>query len=455
MAKLRTTLLSKYIEEEVETDGLTFSENSITIPSSVYYLRQDRLSVPKDVSHESSNVFRQFKNIRIQLKIKGTAQSEIFQNYNQEGLFIHFLPSTEYHNQSIHELGEYLSLRLFIDYFNQTNVISTATSATYYKNIENFSTSHLSRFINSFAKENLNIDNIQDFELNWDKESGLKLQWISLPSNISLSKSNVRKEIAILQPKRLGTDIELAGIRSVISSEEFIPPTKTLIYVKPRHQSINETIKFNLETPVGLHPTLQLSNIQSPPLSEDNCKLFWISTVTNRLIFDKYQIDTNKFKLLSSWGDTDLEAPVWKVSNWGSLQILEVLDKENLKMTYHSRYIQPTINSETELLNPSLFYACDSEGLIEDHELITLNPFDTYGLGYDSFFDKDTVFYHFQNAEGISKFNIPTAEVTDYKKIHFITTAVVLLGTFYLLFKMFKAKFSKNSTDSESSKKNA
>lgn len=455
MSKLRSTLLSNYIEEEVETEGLSFSEDSITVPKSVYYLRQDRLSIPaKDFAHESKELFQQFKKVRIQWKSKEFAPSEVFQNYNQEGLFIHFLPLSQNYNPSIDELGEYLSLRLFIDYFNHTNVFSTATSGTYYKNIDPTSFSHLSSFINSFAKENLAIDNIQDFELNWDNESGLKLQWISDPSDITFSKSNLRKEVAILQPKNLGSDLELAGIRSVISSEEFVPPTKTLIYVKPRHQNINESVNFNFETPVGLHPTLQLSDLQTEPISESNCKLFWISTVTNRLIFDRYQIDSNKFQLLNSWGDTDLEAPVWKVSKPGSLQILEVLDKKDLKMTYHSRYIEPSVSTETELLNPSLFYACDSEGLIEDHELISLNPFDSYGLGYDSFFDKDTVFYHFQNDQGSSKFNIPTAELQDYKKIHSITTIVVLLGTIYLLFKIFSTKIFTRSTTT-SFKKNA
>ncbi len=451
MIKQRITLLSNYIEQETDTEGLEFSEELVTVPKSIYYSRQDRVTIPiEHISPDLAQHLSTLGKLRIQWKAPGAHPSEIFQNFNQQGLYIHLVPSTSYYQESIDILSQQLSTSLGLKPLDNSDFIVTATSATYYSNLS-IESIKLTQFISSLTElDQQDINNIEDFELNWDKESGLKVQWVSSPSDFKISKTTkIRKELAILQPKDLVPDIELAGIRTVLG-QDYLPPTKTLIYIKPRHFPTSKTIHYELQSPIGLHPILKLSDLNYTPPSE-NCKLFWVSTVDNRLIFDKYQYDEKKFQLLQSWGETDLEAPVWKVSKFGSIQFLEVLNKTNLEMTYHSRYIEPSSDGKTVFLTPNVFYACDSPELIEDHQLIEKNLFDSYGLGYESFFDKDTIFFHFENEPKTLEFNIPTAKVEDFNRIQLTTLSVVSIGTLYLLYKLFRT-FTTNTSVSSSKK---
>lgn len=438
MIKQRITLLSKYIDQEVDTEGLEFNEDSVTIPKSIYYLKQDRITIPTNlVPDEISKLLNSLSTIRIQWKAPGSIPSDVFQNFNQEGLFIHLLPSSSYYEESIDELSQRLSSILGLEPFDNSNLVITATSASYYTNSP-LQTSKISELITRLSPvDQSEISDVQDFELSWNPDSSLKIQWISSPSDIQIAKSsNIRKEIAILQPKDMVPDIELAGIRTVLG-EDYTPPTKTLIYIKPRHFATNKSINYKFQMPLGLHPTVKVSDIDYNPPG-DNCKLFWVSTVDKRLIFDKYQYDEKRFKLLQSWGETDLEAPVWKVTQFGSIQFLEVLSKTGLEMTYHSRYIEPSSDGGTSFLTPQLFYACNSSELIEDNELIESNPFDSYGLGYESFFDKDTIFFHFNNEPNSLFFNIPSVDVETFDKVQLTTLSVVAIGTLYLLYKLFR-----------------
>jgi len=457
MTKQRITFLSNFIgEESVNTEGLEFSEESLTVPKSTYYSRQDRLTVPQEeIPHELKKLLKNFKEVRITWKAPGTKASEVFQNFNQEGLFIHLLPSVPNYQPIIDELSQYLSTNLGLELFNNSNFITTATSFTYYTP-KSFQVELLQQFISFVSKTDTTFGNTQDFELHYSSTRGLKIQTISSPSDTIINSYNgIRKEIAILQPKKSIPDIELSGIRTILSkdSTEYLPPTKTLIYIKPRHFQTASTLNWELNQPIGLHPTLKTQLEYNPPHS-DHCKLFWISTLPNRLIFDKYQYNGRKFQLLSSWGETDLEAPEWNVSKFGSIQFLEVLNSNtsDIEMTYHSRYITPSSNGTTNFLTPQLFYACDGEKIIEDYEQIELNPFDNYGLGFDSFFESDTVFFHLDNGNEVLKFDIPTADVNDYFKVQLITLSVVFLGGFYLLFKLFKA-FTTTTTKIDSKKR--
>jgi hypothetical protein len=318
--------------------------------------------------------------------------------------------------------------------FNSTNVISTATSATF-NALREIKSSKFQQFLNAIVPELDRISYVQHFDIIWET-SQLKITWTSQPYDSKIVKSDLRKEVALFQALDLYGDLELSGIRTVLD-DEYTPPEKTLLIVKPRHTELDEQLQMSLSQPVGLHPELQIKGF-SGKKPHPNCDLFIYSTLPNVLFFDKYQYNENKIKLLNSWGENDLEAPAWKVEKFGSAQLFHVLNNtDGIDIKFHSRYIKPSAPNIFKFFIPEVFWACEAETFMEEWDKIEANPFETYNLGYESFFEPSTVFYHYKRNTTDLRFTIPTAEAADHGKVQLITSAVVLIGSLYLLFKLF------------------
>lgn len=315
-------------------------------------------------------------------------------------------------------------------------MISTATSASF-NSLAQIKSSTFQQFVNSIIAKLERISFIQHFDIVWE-EAQLKITWISEPFDSSIVKSDHKKEIALFEARDLYGDLELSGIRTVIGPD-YTPPEKTLLIVKPRHSQLDEQVSMELSQPVGLHPELRISNI-SDNRPHESCELFIYNTIPNVLFFDKYQYNDKKINLLQSWGEDDLEGPVWKVEKFGSAQLFHVLNyTEGIEIKFHSRYIKPSSLNSFNLPTPELFWGCEADTFMEDWENIATNPFETYNLGYESFFEPSTVFYHYKKNTQSIPFSIPTADAKDFSTVQYITLIAVILGSLYLFRKLFQS----------------
>lgn len=327
-------------------------------------------------------------------------------------------------NKTSDEFGQFMNTSFGV-LFHHDDMISTATSASI--NIQKeVKSSIFEQLLNTVVGKLDRVAYIQSFDIIWE-QSELSISWTSEPYDSKIDRANHRKEIALFQSRDLFGDLELSGIRTVIG-DEYTAPERTLIIVKPRHNTLKESVSVSLSS--GLHPRLHINGLSARPYP--SCELFAITNLPKELFFDRYQYNEQKLALLNSWGESDLEAPAWKVSK-GSVQLFHILHNESVEIPFHSRYIKPSSPNEFTLA-PQLFWGCEAETIIEDWEHMETNPFDTYNLGYESFFEPSTIFYHY-SIDPLS-LKIPTGDSSNYNLVQFSTIISVVLATCYLVQKI-------------------
>ena len=162
--------------------------------------------------------------------------------------------------------------------------------------------------------------------------------------------------------------------------------------------------------PTGFHPTLRLSfqsNLPEPHL--ENCSLHTYLTLPSILFPDKYQLSEPLFLasknlhfIRSVSGETDLEAPDWAVTNWGSTMLVELAPPFKFRsgspiswdaeIPLHLRYLGPNESGKmkAEIPWPVVFWACAAE----KGSKMSVNPFDRVNLGYEEIFGPGTRFHH-------------------------------------------------------------
>lgn len=436
----------------VDTDNLVLSQSLVEVPGSVFKNRQDRLTLVKD---ELPSELRQLLEDVYEFEITWSSLDDkadtTFQNFHPRGLSVHIVPGVAQYEDVFDKFGEYIDKNFHVG-FTHENLVSTPTSATFHL-YTNIRTSVFQKFIRTFVEKIDRLSFVTDFEIIWSN-SELKIQWISSPHDSSIELDPmIRKEIALMESKSLAEDWELSGLRTILDVNEPLEPTKTLIFTKPRHQHSKNIVNIDLKSPIGLHPTIIISNIsQITPPPSSHCELFLHAVIPNSLIFDKYQYDDKNLQLINSWGDNDLEAPIWKIKHFGSIQLFQFNNfsqVDELEITYHSRYLKPSAPSDFTLLSPQLFWGCDATSFIQDFELIGQNPFDDFSYGYPSYFEDTTVFYHIATDKAALRFKIPTGDTEDFATIQLVTLSSVSMGFLYILWKVFTSLFSKTTTDDD------
>ena len=255
------------------------------------------------------------------------------------------------------------------------------------------------------------------------------------------------------------------------SATDFQPqPTEPTVFSFPsRHHSLSSaTFTTSFKQPTGLHPTLSLSLSSSalhPPLP--SCSLHTYLTLPSAIFLDRYQLlDTlflkshNLIALHSLSGETDLEAPDWVLSRWGSAALLEISPSfpspsSNLTVTIplHLRYLPPAHNTSGlvpfSLPYPSVFWACPAP---TDLAPIIPQPFDRTGLSYDSLFDDRTLFYHIapspvpssslvrggvdEDDRLLVSLQVPVLDLDLAGWVEWGTVAAVVLGTGWIAWKL-------------------
>ncbi|KAG0668302.1 protease B nonderepressible form [Maudiozyma exigua] len=233
-------------------------------------------------------------------------------------------------------------------------------------------------------------------------------------------------------------NINLSGLRCLWeeNGEKIEKCIKTSLLYKssfaPVKSDERQLINVFFEEPVGLHPKLliDMTNVTLHNQKYNDCEYYLFSQLPLELFVDKFQSEP-----VFVFGEDNLESPDYKLSNmtWGSETLFTLKGGEVNEVTLHSRYISPqtgNIGERNVSFIPQIILACDT-GI----DSIDRNPFYSKHLGYESFFTKDTIFYPLKSEELIVP--IPYPSFDNYKNVEMMTSFVLILSIFYLLFKLF------------------
>lgn len=191
-----------------------------------------------------------------------------------------------------------------------------------------------------------------------------------------------------------------------------------------------------------------------------NCALHTYLTLPSILFPDKYQLSSPVFlasknlrALRSIAGETDLEAPDWVVSKWGSTMLIELAppavtdpkrssESWNAEIPLHLRYLPPSPGGKTRLSipRPVVFWACYAEKGTK----MSVNPFDRVNLGYDGLFGPRTIFYHLQpdiptGSMLTEHLEVPVLDLEHVTWIENGTVVVVLIAVVWVIVKLWAA----------------
>lgn len=232
----------------------------------------------------------------------------------------------------------------------------------------------------------------------------------------------------------------------------------------PSPPNSGTTYHASFLTPTGLHPSLRLqlpSTSMQPP--SPSCALHTYLTLPSSLFPDKYQLSSPLFlaskhlhALRSLAGETDLEAPNWIVSKWGSAMLMELAPPPQATQTdgsteeeswtaeipLHLRYLPPSPGGMTTISVPwpVVFWACPAEQSAK----MSVNPFDRVNLGYDGLFGPRTIFYHLQpdlpvGSPLVARLNVPVLDSEHVAWIESGTVAAVLVAVVWVMVKLWGA----------------
>lgn len=217
--------------------------------------------------------------------------------------------------------------------------------------------------------------------------------------------------------------------------------------------------------PRGLHPVLRLtfpSTSMPPPLP--TCALHTYIILPSSIFPDKYQLSSALFltsqnlrSLRSVSGETDLEAPNWVISKWGSTLLVELApptlessssSEWHASIPLHLRYLPPTFNgtSSVSIPWPIVFWACPND----EGAKMSTNPFDRVNLGFESLFGQRTMFYHLQPAQStamsdfggqlVENLQVPVLAQGWDGYVEAGTVGCVLFGVLWLIWKLLGQK---------------
>jgi hypothetical protein len=224
--------------------------------------------------------------------------------------------------------------------------------------------------------------------------------------------------------------------------------------------------------PTGLHPTLAIHiNKRTLVAPSPDCRLHTYLTLPSFLFIDRYPLEDPLFlanhhlkALHSLSGATDLEAPDWVVSQWGSAALFELDPPKVLERTdiltlppftatipLHLRYLSPSQSSNESTpippaVNvtdgkaqvmvpwPHVFWVCPAS---ESSAQFPSSPFDRTNLGYEGLFGPKTMFYHFSSSPAINAkhgaveaLNVPVLDLENWstKYVEWVTVVFVFGG---------------------------
>ncbi|KAL2825656.1 PIG-X [Aspergillus cavernicola] len=264
-------------------------------------------------------------------------------------------------------------------------------------------------------------------------------------------------------------EIKMGGLLAAIGKEKELKPA--LFSFPARHHLLPDDARYSVtfSPSTGLHPTMTISmarsSLEQPQARPDAaCALHAYLTLPSSVFGDKYQLSTTDPLFLNSHnlvalravaGETDLEAPDWFVSRWGSNWLLELdspsesdqsSEDWNVTIPLHLRYLRPSESGyrAASIPWPVVFWACTAE----DGTKMSMNPFDRVNLGWEGLFGPRTMFYQLHPSPGhgdgvlVEELDVPVltlkegGSVFGSQVIELGTVAVIVLGFLWVLWKL-------------------
>jgi hypothetical protein len=287
------------------------------------------------------------------------------------------------------------------------------------------------------------------------------------------STSGHRTEVGIMtedKPPNLEPfEIGISGMLAVLGQDAKLSPT--LFSFPSRHREAAGSFEVKLLEPTGLHPTIQITIDSERPLDDLSCSPHAYFTLPRYIFPDKYQLSDELF--LASKNLTalryvsqpvDLEAPEYVMDLWGSAVLLELSPQSSsthqpftAEVPLHLRYLAPAAGgySNMSLPHPAVFWACHAE----EGTKFPTNPFERVNLGYDGLFGPRTVFYHvaptLSQGKLQSTITVPVLDTNKSSWVNAGTSAAVLLGFVWVLWKLFSSYTQQASKSHPASKSGA
>ncbi|KAL3465849.1 PIG-X [Aspergillus heterothallicus] len=292
----------------------------------------------------------------------------------------------------------------------------------------------------------------------WSQAPGDTGGWTETIQKNENGKGQVEVGLLGAEPANEPEEIKMGGLLAVVGEDTELKPT--LFSFPSRHHPLPEEAGYSVSfsSPTGLHPTMTISvsneALKKPPGRPDAaCALHAYLTLPSSVFGDKYQLSTTDELFLKSHnlvalravaGETDLEAPDWFVSRWGSNWLLELasppkadLTSEvwNVTIPLHLRYLHPSESGYrlAAIPWPVVFWACTAE----DGTKMGMNPFDRVNLGWEGLFGPKSMFYQLnpspssEDALLIEELEVPVLTLREGSG--FFQSRVIELGTVVVL----------------------
>lgn len=301
--------------------------------------------------------------------------------------------------------------------------------------------------------------------------------------HISRACKSDRLEVGIFDLNTQATSYAFRGVaelKGLLHDSKKENAQETFLVIEPRHNIAAGSVSVDFERPVGLHPKSQINlrhiAVPSEPNDEEdgvkNCRLFAKYSAPSSLFFDKYQLADLERKtkehpngvgrLLTLWGEADLEEPRYHTAGWGSEALVEIFPitnapegtpfNLNFTLPLHLRYEEPK-EGETYEPNeapwPVVFWACaETEEQVKNFKQ---SPFDVTHNSYSRLFPETVSFHHIgpRDASGrkfpllSTSWGTPVADIDRFEAIRDYTSLIIIIGFLMVTAAVLRKVFTK------------
>lgn len=298
--------------------------------------------------------------------------------------------------------------------------------------------------------------------------------------HVSRACKSDRLEVGVFDITTQATSYAFRGVvelKGLLYDSQNSKPQETLLVIEPRHNVGAGSVSVDFDRPVGLHPKSQvaLRHIAIPTDEEDearSCRLFAKYTAPSSIFFDKYQLADLERKtsahpngvgrLISLWGEADLEAPRYHTEGWGSEALVEIYPNTeapagtpfnvDFSLPLHLRYEEPKegeIYEGNDAPWPIVFWACEETA--EQCQNYAQSPFDVTKAGYMRLLPSCASYHHIgaKDPQGrlpllSTSWGTPVADISKFGTVQSSTTIIILVGFLLVTFAVVRKALSKD-----------
>ncbi|KAG4304530.1 hypothetical protein PORY_001923 [Pneumocystis oryctolagi] len=272
-----------------------------------------------------------------------------------------------------------------------------------------------------------NIENVDQVELfiypqsktfNFERDKSLKF----------LQNTSEEVKVDFLEPFPNSN-----GVKYILKKDIFSPKNISRSSTFFFNNFLNSTIYSEILSPMGFHAKIR-SRIIVHELLENNCSLYVLYYLPKFVFVDKRFSNLKRIHFIR--GETDLEAPSWKLKKWGSILLAEVVSNHVnnsffVDLPIHLRYSSPEKQMfyTSHLPLPTSFFSCQ---LIQ---ATTQTPLISNWKLLHQYFQKNSTFYFLHNSNYNDSFmtiHIPVVNSDHILLVQFISFLFIFISFVYI-----------------------